>query len=306
MGMTITGHILAHAAGEKSVKPGDIIRVNVDVLLMHDVSALDAIGIFKREFGSDAKLFRRECLVIIPDRKFAANPDLAILREFFNEHDLPYFYDPSTTDYAGAWHEALPERGHCRPGEVLFGTDARTCMHGAFGLFASGISNTDAAFIMGTGKLPVIVPPSIRIELNGSLPEGVTAKDIIPRLIDDIGTDAACCALEFGGSAIEQLGLEERMAICDIAVEVGAKSGIVALDRKTLDYVKARSSKPFTCFFSDPNAEYQAVYTYRAEDFARPCPLDTCKICTGSCTDGIPEVSEAGGIFSYARQNGMM
>ncbi len=308
MGMTITEHILAHAAGKDSVSPGDNIWVNVDVLLTHDVCGPGTIGIFKREFGENAKVFQRGGVVIIPDHYiFTADEkchrNIDVLREFVKEQDLPYFYDPGTTDYAGVCHVALPERGHCRPGEVLFGTDSHTCTHGAFGLFASGIGNTDAAFIMGTGKLLIKVPASIKVEIDGTLPPGVSAKDIILRLIGDIGVDGATyCALEFTGSTIEHLSIEERMTLCNMAVEAGAKNAIIALDRKTLEYVKARSNKPFTCFFSDPDAEYKTVYNYRAEAFkpvvALPYSPDNVKnamniedtkidrVYIGSCTGG--------------------
>ncbi len=272
MGMTITEYILAHAAGQDAIKPGDKIRVHVDVLLTHEVRGPEVIDIFKREFGADGRIFRRDGVVIIPGHEAVPDEEtyrrrLAAIREFVEEQGLPYFYDPDTTDYIGNCHQALPKRGHCRPGEVLFGTDPMTCQHGAFGLFASGVGSAGAAAIMGTGIYGLTVPPSLKIEINGKLPENVGTERIIANLLEDIGGAAAGCALEFCGSTVEKLGLAERMKLCGMAARAGAVSAIVALDRKTLEYVKGRSNKPFTCFFSDPDAEYRETRIYQAEKF---------------------------------------
>ena len=156
--MTMTEKILARASGKKSVAPGDNIWVNVDVLMTHDVCGPGTIGIFKQNFGKDAKVWDREKVVVIPDhyiftKDAMANRNVDVLRQFVKEQDLPYYYDVGTDKYKGVCHIALPEEGHTRPGEVLFGTDSHTCTAGAFGEFATGIGNTDAGFIMGTGKL---------------------------------------------------------------------------------------------------------------------------------------------------------
>ena len=272
MGMTITEYILAHAAGQDAVKPGEKIRVHVDVLLTHDVCGPEVIEIFKRKFGSGSRVYRRDGVVIIPGHEATGEEEeyrrrLAAIRGFVEEEGLPYFYDPDTTDYIGNCHEALPKRGHCRPGEVLFGTDPLTCKHGAFGLFASEVDNAGAAAIMGSGMHEITVPPSLKIEINGKLPEHVGTERIIANLLEDIGAASAGCALEFCGSMVEKLGLAERMTLCGMAERAGAVSAIVALDRKTLEYVKGRSNKPFTCFFSDPDAEYRESRIYQAEKF---------------------------------------
>ncbi|MFA7230971.1 MAG: 3-isopropylmalate dehydratase large subunit [Victivallaceae bacterium] len=274
MAMTITEKILAHAAGRDTVNPGDNIWVNADVLMTHDVCGPGTIGVFQREFGAKAKVWSKEGVVIIPDHYiFTADEkchrNVDVLREFVQEQGLPYFYDPADETYSGVCHVTLPEKGHCRPGEVLFGTDSHTCTHGALGMFATGIGNTDAGFVMGTGKLLIKVPPTIKFVINGKLQKGVTAKDIILRIIGDIGVDGATyCAMEFAGSAINALSVEERMTICNMAIEAGGKNGIIAADEKTLEYVRARSNKAFNCFYSDDDAEYQAVYEYDAADLA--------------------------------------
>ncbi len=266
--MTITEKILARAAGLSSVKPGDNIWVNVDILLTHDVCGPGTIGIFKREFGADAKVFDPEKIVILPDHYIytadqKAHRNVDILRDFVKEQNLPYFYDPGTASYCGVCHVALPEIGHVRPGEIIFGTDSHTCTHGALGAFSTGIGNTDAGFIMGTGKLLIKVPETLRFVLDGVMPELLSAKDLILHIIGDIGVDGATyCAMEFSGSAINSLSIEERCTICNMAVEAGAKNGIIAPDQKTVEYVTARTSKPFEPLYSDADSPVKAEYHY--------------------------------------------
>lgn len=270
MGMTITEKILAKASGREAVAPGDNVWVQADVLMTHDVCGPGTIGIFKREFGEDAKVFDKERIVLTPDHYiFTADEkchrNVEACRQFAREQALPYFYDPADETYSGVCHLTLPQKGHCRPGEVMFGTDSHTCSHGAFGEFSTGIGNTDAAFVMGTGKLLLKVPPSILFEIDGELPEGVMAKDIILRIIGDIGVDGATYkAMEFRGSTIDAMPMEERITICNMAIEAGGKNGIMKADDKTLEYIKARTDKPFTCFESDSDAEYCARYRYDA------------------------------------------
>lgn len=274
--MTLTEKILARAAGLASVKPGDNIWVNANVLLTHDVCGPGTVGVFKREFGADAKVFDKEGIVIIPDHYIhtadeKAHRNVDIMREFVREQGLPYFYDPADTSYSGVCHVTLPEEGHVRPGEVIFGTDSHTCTHGALGAFATGIGNTDAGFVMGTGKLLVKVPETIRIIINGQLPPRVTGKDIILRIIGDIGVDGATyCAMEFSGTAIEALSIEERMTICNMAIEAGGKNGIINPDAKAIEYVKARTQKAFEPLYGDPDAPCLKTLCYDASEFV-PC-----------------------------------
>jgi 3-isopropylmalate/(R)-2-methylmalate dehydratase large subunit len=271
MAMTITEKILAKAAGLKSVSAGDNVWVQADILMTHDVCGPGTIGIFHREFGRDAKVCDRERIVLTPDHYIFTKDEKCLrnidaCREFAREQQLPYFYDPGTESYSGVCHLTLPQRGHCRPGEVMFGTDSHTCTHGAFGEFATGIGNTDAAFVMGTGRLLIKVPASQKFVIDGVLPRGVMAKDIILRIIGDIGVEGANYqAMEFSGSTINALSMEERMTICNMAIEAGAKNGIIAADAQTLAYVRQRSTKPFSCLESDPDATYAAVHHYQAE-----------------------------------------
>ena len=264
MKQTLTEKILARAAGKESVQPGENIWAKIDVLLTHDVCGPGTIGIFQREFGADAKVFDREGVVIIPDhyihtRDEKAHRNVATLIDFAKEQDLPYFYPPWTSRYRGVCHVALPELGHVRPGETIVGTDSHTCTHGALGAFSTGIGNTDAGFVMGTGKMLVKVPETIRIVLTGKKPDYIAGKDVILRIIGDLGTGGATyCALEFAGPGCAELSIEDRMTICNMAVEAGAKNGIFAPDQAAIDYVRARTKKPFEPLYGDPDAPVKA------------------------------------------------
>ncbi len=246
--MTMTEQILARHAQKDYVKPGENIWVNIDVLMTHDVCGPGTIGIFKQEFGPQAKVWDKEKVVIIPDHYIftedkLANRNVDILRSFAQEQNLPYFYDVGSDRYKGVCHIALPEEGHTRPGEILLGTDSHTCTAGAFGEFASGIGNTDAGFVMGTGKLWLKVPPTMRFVFTGNLPSYLMAKDLILSVIGDIGCDGATYrAMEFVGDAVFALNIEERMTLCNMVIEAGGKNGIIPPDALTLDYVKRRNT----------------------------------------------------------------
>jgi 3-isopropylmalate/(R)-2-methylmalate dehydratase large subunit len=262
--MTMTEKILARAAGRDHVQPGDNIWVNVDILMTHDVCGPGTIGIFKQHFGKDAKVWDREKVVIIPDHYIftadkMANRNVDILRRFAAEQGLRYFYDVGTERYKGVCHIALPEEGHTRPGEVLLGTDSHTCTAGAFGEFATGIGNTDAGFVMGTGKLWLKVPETMRFIFHGQLPPYLMAKDLILAVIGDIGCDGATYrAMEFDGDGVYALNMEERMTLCNMVIEAGGKNGVIAPDQVTFDYVNARnkSGKPYTAVYTDPGARF--------------------------------------------------
>ncbi len=276
--MTLTEKILARAAGKTRVEAGDNVWVNADVLMTHDVCGPGTIGVFKREFGKDAKVWDREKVVIIPDHYiFTAdsnsNRNVNILRDFVKEQGLVYFYDviddrngswkfdPERgqlarqygSQYAGVCHSALPQKGHTRPGEVLFGTDSHTCTAGAFNEFATGIGNTDAGFVMGTGKLLLKVPETMHFRLEGRLQPGVMAKDIILHVIGEIGFDGATYrAMQFDGSGVESLSMDDRMTVANMAIEAGGKNGIFPFDARTAEYVQARTRLNGTKTAFDP------------------------------------------------------
>ncbi|HLB02099.1 MAG TPA: 3-isopropylmalate dehydratase large subunit [Nitrospiria bacterium] len=270
--MTLTEKILARHAGRAHVGPGENIWVNVDVLMTHDVCGPGTISIFKKQFGERAKVWDREKVVVIPDHYIFtqdthAHRNVDILREFVREQELPYFYDVGTERYKGVCHIALPEEGHTRPGEVLFGTDSHTCTAGAFGEFATGIGNTDAALIMGIGKLWVKVPPTMKFVFEGSLPPYLMAKDLILWIIGDIGVDGATYkAIEFAGDGVYSLSMEERMTLCNMVIEAGGKNGVVAPDQVTEEFVRSKTRRPFEPVHNDPDAKYDSVKVYRSQD----------------------------------------
>ena len=276
MGMTITEKILARRSGRRRVRPGENVWVDVDVLLTHDICGPATIGIFQERFGAEAKVFDPEKVIIIPDHYIftadaKAHRNIEILRAFAARQGISHYYDPdfvsgqgvppsyadpSATSYKGVCHVALPALGQARPGEVLLGTDSHTCTHGAFGTFATGIGNTEAAFVMGTGRLWLKVPATWRFAFTGKLPAYLMAKDLILHLIGEIGTDGATyMAMEFTGEAVSALNVDERMTLCNMAVEAGAKNGIIAPDELTVEWVRQRTDKPFEAVLGDPDAQ---------------------------------------------------
>jgi 3-isopropylmalate/(R)-2-methylmalate dehydratase large subunit len=262
--MTLTEKILAHHAGRDQVRPDENIWVDADILMTHDVCGPGTIGVFKQHFGQAARVWDPDKVVIIPDHYIftadrMANRNVEVLRQFAAEQGIRYFYDVGTPHYKGVCHIALPEEGHTRPGEILFGTDSHTCTAGAFGEFATGIGNTDAGFILGTGKLWVKVPPTMRFIFHGQLPPYLMAKDLILAVIGDIGCDGATYkAMEFDGDGVYALNIEERMTLCNMVIEAGGKNGVIAPDPVTLDYVNARNAgrRPYTPLASDPGASF--------------------------------------------------
>jgi 3-isopropylmalate/(R)-2-methylmalate dehydratase large subunit len=267
--MTLTEKLLARASGKAKVVPGENVWVNTDILLTHDVCGPGTIGVFKREFGKKAKVWDRNKIVIIPDHYIftadsLSNRNVDILRVFVQEQGLPYFYDviddPNGhwifdasrgqlkkqygSRFAGVCHTALPAKGHTRPGEILFGTDSHTCMAGAFNMFATGIGNTDAGFVMGTGKLLIKVPPTMRFYLEGKLPKGVMAKDVVLHVIGEIGFDGATYkAMQYEGPGAYELNMDDRMTIANMAIEAGGKNAVFPADKKTFDYVNERTKR---------------------------------------------------------------
>lgn len=271
MGMTLTEKILAKHAGKSRVEPGENIWVNVDVLMTHDVCGPGTIGVFKQHFGKDAKVWDPEKVVVIPDHYIftadeRAHRNVDILREFVKEQSLPSYYDVGTDKYKGVCHIALAEEGHTRPGEILLGTDSHTCTAGAFGEFATGIGNTDAGFVLGTGLTWLKVPPTMRFVFEGKLPPYLMAKDLILTIIGEIGVDGATYrAMEFAGDGVHSLNIEERMTLTNMVIEAGGKNGVIEPDKVTLDYVKARTSKPFEVVKNDPDAQfyYERVFNVK-------------------------------------------
>ncbi|MGE5497357.1 MAG: 3-isopropylmalate dehydratase large subunit [Syntrophothermus sp.] len=268
MGMTITEKILSKSAKRLKVIPGENVWLNVDVLMTHDVCGPPTIDIWKREFGKDAKIWDKNKLVIFPDHYiFTSNPhanrNVELLRQFASDYQLPNYYDVGTDRYKGVCHIALAEEGYNVPGTVLFGTDSHTCTSGAFGMFSTGVGNTDAAFILGTGKIWEKVPESMKFTLDGVMPPYLTAKDLILQILGDISTDGATyCAMEFDGEAVHSLSIYERMTLTNMAIETGAINGIISVDELTREFLSTKCRQDYEVFYSDPDAKYLKKYNY--------------------------------------------
>jgi 3-isopropylmalate/(R)-2-methylmalate dehydratase large subunit len=301
--MNIIEKILANASGKKHVSPDDIVEANIDVAMTHDLTGPLAIKSF-REIGAK-KVWDKDKVVIILDHLVPASSVISaglhkIVRNFAEEQGIKNFYDVGR---GGVCHQVMPEKGHVRPGEVIVGSDSHTCTYGAFGAFATGIGSTEMAAVFATGKLWFRVPEVIKIDVTGKFQKWVTAKDMTLNIIGKIGADGAIYkGLEFGGSTIRDLTIDGRMVLCNMAVEMGAKAGIIEPDQKTLDYVKARTDKPFNPVKSDKDATYERVVDVDVSELepqvAVPHSVDNIKPVTevegtevnqafiGSCTNG--------------------
>jgi len=267
-GMTITEKIIAAHANRENVAAGEIVWVDIDLLMTHDVCGPGTIGIFKNEFGTNATVWDRERIVILPDHYIFtedahAKRNLEVLRTFAKQQNLPHFFDAGSDRYRGVCHIALAELGLLRPGMIVVGTDSHTCTAGAFGLFATGIGNTDAGFVMGTGKLWLKIPKTIRVIVEGEMSPHVMAKDLILTIIGDIGLDGASyMAMEICGEAVRNMNMDERMTLCNMAVEAGAKNCIIEPDAKTVEWIRSRMNCDFQIIRSDLSARFEKSLYY--------------------------------------------
>jgi 3-isopropylmalate/(R)-2-methylmalate dehydratase large subunit len=263
--MTITEKILAAHAGLDSVTPGQLINAKVDIALGNDITAPIAIKEFRK--AGAVKVFDTERVVLVADH-FAPNKDIQsaiqcqTLRQFAQEQNLVHFYDGGDM---GVEHALLPEKGIVGPGDLVIGADSHTCTYGGLGAFATGVGSTDLAAAMITGESWFKVPETVLFIFSGGLPEWVGGKDLILFIIGQIGVDGALYqAMEFIGDVISQLPMNERLAMCNMAIEAGAKNGIIAPDAITREYVTNRALRPFTFYASDPGADYAGVREYDA------------------------------------------
>lgn len=303
MPMTITEKILAKHAGLKEVKPGQLINAKVDIALGNDITAPIAIKEFKASGAK--KVFNKNKVVLVPDH-FTPNKDIKsaeqckILRNFAHEQKLKHYFDGGDV---GVEHALLPEKGIVVPGDLVIGADSHTCTYGALGAFATGVGSTDLAAAMVTGEAWFKVPESMKFIFKGKFNKWVEGKDLILFLIGEIGVDGALYrAMEFCGPAIERLSMDSRLSMCNMAIEAGAKNGIIAPDKITKAYVDKRAERPYKFYFSDEGAVYSDVREYDCADIepqvAFPhlpentknisevgnVPID--QVVVGSCTNG--------------------
>jgi len=263
MGMTITEKILASHADLKEVKPGDLINARIDIALGNDITAPISIDLF---YKSGAKgVFDKERVVLVLDH-FVPNKDIPsamqskIVREFALEQEILNFFDGGD---AGIEHALLPEKGLVLPGDAILGADSHTCTYGALGAFSAGGGSTDLAAAMITGEIWFKVPESIKFIFNGKLNPWVGGKDLILYTIGDIGVDGALYkAMEFTGPVIHQLGMSDRLTMCNMTTEAGAKNGIIEPDEITREYISNRAVRDYVFINSDEDAVYSEIKEY--------------------------------------------
>jgi 3-isopropylmalate/(R)-2-methylmalate dehydratase large subunit len=264
MGMTITEKIIADHAGKKEVKPGDLVTVKIDLAMANDVTAPLAIKILEK-YHID-KVFDPEKIALVlshfvPAKDIKSAEQAKMVRDFAKKHNIKWFFQEGE----GIEHTILPEEGIVVPGDLVVGADSHTCTYGALGAFSTGMGSTDIAYAMATGETWLRVPHSMKFIFYGKPSAWVMGKDLILHTIGQIGVDGALYkAMEFEGEAIRHLSMDQRFTITNMAVEAGAKNGIIAPDEKTLQYVSQRAKKPWKVYHSDPDAQYSEIYEWDA------------------------------------------
>lgn len=300
MGLTLIEKIIKNNTGV-AAKAGDIVTVNVDRVMIHDIFIPFVANKFE-EMGFE-KLWDPDKVVLIYDHLVPAS-QVDDTRHFKAGNEFVKKYGMKNIHRSdGICHQLMTEAGYVKPGDVVFGTDSHTTTYGCVGAFSSGIGYTEMASILGTGTLWVKVPETIRVNITGKLPENVMAKDIILKLIGDLGADGATYkALEFAGDTVDNMSVASRMSMSNMAIEAGAKCGLFSPDEKTAEYCNVELTDVQKDLKGDADANYSRVINYKAEDFVpvMACPhnVDNVKpvstlegteidqVFIGSCTNG--------------------
>lgn len=310
MSMTMTQKILASHAGLESVTAGQLISASLDIVLGNDITTPVAVNEFKKAGFTD--VFDKDRIAIVLDH-FVPNKDIKAAaqskqcREFACEHCVSHFYDVGKM---GIEHALLPEQGVVTAGDCIIGADSHTCTYGALGAFSTGVGSTDMAAGMATGKAWFKVPAAINFHLTGKLPQNCSGKDVILTIIGMIGVDGALYkSMEFTGEGVASLSMDDRLCICNMAIEAGAKNGIFPVDAVTLAYLNGRCERRPVVYEADPDAEYERVIDI---DLSKIEPTVSCphlpentkpaselgaikvdQVVIGSCTNGRMEDMEA-------------
>src|SRR4030043_183597 len=301
--MTITEKILSAHAGKKTVFPGELLNVRIDLALGNDITAPLAIEAFK-EIGAK-KVFHRDRVVLVPDHFTPAKDILSahqckILREFAKAQHLTHYFE---IGQCGIEHVFLPEKGLVLPGEVVIGADSHTCTYGGMGAFSTGVGSTDLGAAMATGRLWLKVPETIKLIYHEKLNPWVSGKDLILATIGDIGVDGALYqAMEFCGEAIRKLPMSRRFTMANMAIEAGGKNGIIEPDEITLQFIKPRAKRPYKIYRSDQDAHYATGREYdvsklhpqvalphipsNVKDVREIGKIEIDQVVIGSCTNG--------------------
>ena len=272
--LNITEKILARASGKTKVSPDDVIFANVDKVMVHDVSGPGVIAVFeklKKTGMKIEKLWAPEKVWVAEDHfvpaadKISAQ-NVVLLTQFTKEYGIEKHFKYGMGQY-GICHTLSHEEAMVLPGEVYVGGDSHTNTTGALGAFAAGLGHTDVAYVLLNGKIWFKVPETIYFKLNGKLPDYVMAKDLILKIIGDIGTDGgAYKTMQFGGSGISEMSVEERLTLTNMTTEAGAKSGIIEPDQKLRDYLAQRGATNYSEVRGDPDAQYEKIYEYEASE----------------------------------------
>ena len=310
MAMTMTQKILAAHCGEACVYPGQLINARLDIVLGNDITTPVAINEFEKA-GFDAVFDKTRVNIVldhfVPNKDIKSATQSKQCREFADKYDILNFYDVGKM---GVEHALLPEKGIVTAGDCIIGADSHTCTYGAVGAFSTGVGSTDMAAGMAKGVAWFKVPAAIKVELVGALKRPVCGKDVILHLIGEIGVSGALYkSLEFTGEGIKSLTMEDRLCICNMAIEAGAKNGIFPVDEITEAYLKGRSQRPWVKYEADPDAEYERTVTidlsaleptvsyphlpentHPAKDGSR---IKIDQIVIGSCTNGRIEDMQA-------------
>jgi 3-isopropylmalate/(R)-2-methylmalate dehydratase large subunit len=290
--MNITEKILAKASGKKTVSPDEIVDANVDTVMVHDLTGPLAVEAFNK-IGVK-KVWDNKKIVVILDHQVPAESVKAAelhktMRQFAKEQKLQ-IYDVGR---GGICHQVMPEKGHVVPGAVIVGSDSHTCTYGAFGAFATGIGSTEAAAVFATGKIWFKVPPTIKINVTGKFRKYTAPKDLILAVIGKLGVDGAIYkAAEFTGPTMKAMSIAGRMTVCNMAVEMGAKNGIVEPDQATREFLEGRVNgalPDFDMLKSDKDAVYERTVNF---DVAELAPQVACP----SSVDNVKPVSEVGNV----------
>ncbi len=305
MGLTITEKILARASGRESIQAGDVVRVKVDLVMGHDVTLPLSILEFER-MGAPTVFDRAKVVAVsdhfAPASSITAAERIKMVRDFARQHELLHYFEPGCGQ-SGICHALLPEEGLVLPGSVIVGADSHTTTYGALGAFATGMGSTDIAAAMALGETWLRVPESFRLYYRGELSRWTSGKDLILHTLGRLGVSGAIYkALEFCGPVIESLGMSDRFTMCNMAVEGGAKNGLIAPDDQTAKYLRGRTSQSYEALCSDPDARYAATLEFDCQglqpqvafpfspDNVRPVQegveIEIDAAIIGSCTNG--------------------
>lgn len=285
MGMTIGEKILAKASGKDVVKPGEIINAKVDLCMSNDGTTHLNIDIFEKQLKAE-KVFDPEKIVFIIDHNVPAESAKTAeahkkMRIFSQKHNIPFY------EGAGVCHQIMIE-DYIVPGQLIIAADSHTCSYGGLGAFGTGVGCTDVTSVMNTGEIWLMVPETLKFMMEGNFKQGVYARDLILKIIGDIGANGATYKMmEFAGPAVKDLTIDDRVVLCNMAVEAGAKSGIVEPDERAIEYVKSKGRHEMDLFKSDDDATYEEIYQYNLADLE---PM----VAIPHCVDDVVPVTEIG------------